>query len=139
MICFLRLGRVGARSDALTGGQPLARRPIAGHCWPMTFASHLAPRDPRGLASDAPLLDAWLRFTARAQAGSLNPMAVPGHKQRQDLAGAVVAGDAPLYRGLDSVKHADVPRADAEARAPRLWGADWCRVSVAGPPPRHQA
>src|SRR5499427_9657728 len=84
------------------------------------------PRDPRGLRSDAPLLDAWLRFTAQAQAGELTPMSVPGHKQRHDLTGAVVAGDAPLYGGLDTIKHADVLLAEAERRAARLWGADWC-------------
>ena len=60
-------------------------------------------RDPRGLRSDAPLLDAWLRFTERAAAGELTPMSVPGHKQRQDLVGPVVAGDAPLYGVLDRV------------------------------------
>ena len=89
-------------------------------------------RDPRGLRGDAPLLDAWLRFTAQAQAGLLTPMAVPGHKQRQDLTGAVVAGDTPLYGGLDTIKHADVLLADAQQRAARLWGVDWCRFSVAG-------
>jgi arginine decarboxylase len=97
------------------------------------------PRDPRGLRADAPLLDAWLRFTAQAEAGELTPMSVPGHKQRQDLVGAVVAGDAPLYGGLDSIKHADVLRADAEARAAALWGADWCRFSVAGSTHGNQA
>src|SRR5262249_60041689 len=66
-------------------------------------------------------------------------MAVPGHKQRQDLTGAVVAGDAPLYGGLDSIKHADVPLSDAEARAAALWGADWCRFSVAGSTHGNQA
>src|SRR5712691_7847308 len=85
------------------------------------------PRDPRGLRADAPLLDGWLRFTRAAEAGQLLPMGVPGHKQRQDLVGAVVAGDAPLYGGLDSIKHADTMRGDAEDRAARLWGADWCR------------
>ena len=85
---------------------------------PMTSAAApVDPRDPRGLRSDAPLLDAWLRFTAEAQGRRAHPMAVPGHKQRQDLTGAVIAGDAPLYGGIDSIKHADVPRADAEARA----------------------
>ena len=64
------------------------------------------PRDPLGLAADAPLLAAWLDWTARAQTGQLMPMTTPGHKQRQDLTGAVVAGDAPLYGGLDSIKHA---------------------------------
>jgi lysine decarboxylase len=97
------------------------------------------PRDPRGLRTDAPLLDAWLRFTEQAEAGLLTPMAVPGHKQRQDLVGAVIAGDAPLYGGLDSIKHADTMRADAESRAARLWGADWCRFSVAGSTHGNQA
>ena len=90
-------------------------------------------------ASDAPLLDAWLTFTARVAAGELLPMGVPGHKQRQDLTGSVVAGDAPLYGGLDTIKHADVPLADAEARAAALWGADWCRFSVAGSTHGNQA
>jgi lysine decarboxylase len=97
------------------------------------------PRDPLGLRADAPLLDAWLTFTAQAADGVLNPMAVPGHKQRQNLTGAVVAGDAPLYGGLDSIKHADVPRAEAERRAAELWGADWCRFSVAGSTHGNQA
>src|SRR5262249_61266420 len=56
------------------------------------------PRDPRGLRPEAPLLDAWLRFTAQAEAGELTPMSVPGHKQRQGLTGAVVAPDVPLSR-----------------------------------------
>jgi arginine decarboxylase len=99
----------------------------------------LDPRDPLRLRGDAPLLDAWLTFTAQAEEGALNPMAVPGHKQRRDLTGAVVAGDAPLYGGLDSIKHADVPRADAERRAADLWGADWCRFSVAGSTHGNQA
>lgn len=95
--------------------------------------------DPRGLRADAPLLDAWLRFTEQAQAGLLAPMSVPGHKQRTDLVGAVVAGDVPLYGGLDAIKHADILRAHAEERAARLWGADWCRFSVAGSTHGNQA
>src|SRR5712691_764559 len=97
------------------------------------------PRDPRRLRADAPLLDGWLRFTRAAEAGQLLPMGVPGHKQRQDLVGAVVAGDVPLYGGLDSIKHADALRTDAEGRAARLWGADWCRFSVAGSTHGNQA
>ncbi len=104
-----------------------------------TPAPQYDPRDPRGLRSDAPLLDGWLSFTAQAQAGQLTPMAVPGHKQRQDLTGAVIAGDAPLYGGVDAIKHADVPLADAERRAADLWGADWCRFSVAGSTHGNQA
>ena len=79
------------------------------------------PRDPRELRADAPLLDAWLRSTAAAEAGELTHMCIPGHKQRQDLTGAVVAGDSPLYAGLDSIKHADTLLAEAESRAARLW------------------
>ena len=66
-------------------------------------------------------------------------MSTPGHKQRQDLTGTVVAGDAPLYGGLDTIKHADRLLADAEARAAALWGADWCRFSVAGSTHGNQA
>ncbi len=97
------------------------------------------PRDPLGLAADAPLLAGWLSWTALAEAGRLSPMSTPGHKQRQDLTGAVVAGDAPLYGGLDSIKHADRLLAGAEARAATLWGADWCRFSVAGSTHGNQA
>jgi arginine decarboxylase len=96
-------------------------------------------RDPRGLRADAPLLDAWLTFTDRVEAGGFTPMITPGHKQRRDLVGPVVAGDAPLYGALDSIKHADVLREDGEARAARLWGADWCRFSVAGSTHGNQA
>jgi lysine decarboxylase len=96
-------------------------------------------RDPRGLRSDAPMLDGWLRFTEQARAGLLTPMSVPGHKQRQDLVGTVNWGDAPLYGGLDSIKHADIMLAGAERRAARLWGADWCRFSVGGSTHGNQA
>jgi arginine decarboxylase len=97
------------------------------------------PRDPRGLRGDAPLLDAWLRFTAQAGHRGFTPMSIPGHKQRQDLSGAIVAGDVPLYGGLDTIKHADDLLADGERRAARLWGADWCRFSVAGSTHGNQA
>jgi arginine decarboxylase len=97
------------------------------------------PRDPRGLRGDAPLLDAWLRFTDPGGHGALTPMSIPGHKQRQDLSGAIVAGDVPLYGGLDTIKHADDLLAGAEQRAARLWGADWCRFSVAGSTHGNQA
>jgi arginine decarboxylase len=97
------------------------------------------PRDPRGLRRDAPMLDSWLTFTDAAAAGRLTPMCVPGHKQRQDLVGAVVEGDSPFYGGLDSIKGADAMRVDAERRAAALWGADWCRFSVAGSTHGNQA
>jgi len=97
------------------------------------------PRDPRGLRHDAPMLAAWLDFTRQAEADDLLPMSVPGHKQRQDLVGAVVAGDAPFYGGLDTIKHADNLRVESERRAAELWGADWCRFSVAGSTHGNQA
>ena len=96
------------------------------------------PRDPRGLRSGAPLLDAWLRASATGS-GDAARMSIPGHKQRPDLTGAVVAGDVPLYAGLDTIKHADALLAEAEQRAARLWGADWCRFSVAGSTHGNQA
>ncbi len=97
------------------------------------------PRDPLGLRGDAPMLAAWLDFTRQAAAGDPLPMGVPGHKQRQDLVGAVIAGDAPFYGGLDTIKHADALRVDSERRAADLWGADWCRFSVAGSTHGNQA
>jgi lysine decarboxylase len=60
------------------------------------------PRDPLGLASDAPLLDGWLRFGAAVREGTTMPFTIPGHKQRTHLVGDVVRGDAPLYAGLDT-------------------------------------
>lgn len=91
--------------------------------------------DPRGLRGDAPLLDAWLRFQEQAPA----PFTIPGHKHRTDLVGDVVAGDIPLYGGLDTVKLKGGVLADAEARAALLWGADVCRFSVGGSTHANQA
>src|SRR3984957_20313471 len=115
----------------------MSARPVPGMMADMQPGAD--PRDPLGLAADAPLLAGWLRSTAQAAAGELTPMSVPGHKQRQDLVGAVVAGDSPLYGGVAPIKHADTLRIDAEARAARLWGADWCRFSVAGSTHGNQA
>ena len=93
------------------------------------------PTDPRRLRGDAPLLDAWLRFHEEAP----TPFTIPGHKQRHDLVGDVVAGDVPLYAGLDTMKLARGVVAEAEARAARLWGADLCRFSVGGSTHGNQA
>ncbi|MEI4270572.1 aminotransferase class V-fold PLP-dependent enzyme [Klenkia sp. LSe6-5] len=93
------------------------------------------PTDPRGLRGDAPLLDAWLSFREQAP----TPFTIPGHKQRHDLVGDVVAGDFPLYGGLDTVKLAGGLLADAEARAAALWGADVCRFSTGGATHANQA
>ncbi|MGN6575182.1 MAG: aminotransferase class I/II-fold pyridoxal phosphate-dependent enzyme [Nocardioides sp.] len=93
------------------------------------------PTDPRGLRGEAPLLDAWLRFREQPP----TPFTIPGHKQRSDLVGDVVAADVPLYAGLDSMKLAAGVLADAEARAARLWGADFCRFSTGGATHANQA
>jgi lysine decarboxylase len=93
------------------------------------------PTDPRGLRGEAPLLDAWLRFHEERP----TPFTIPGHKQRHDLVGDVVAGDVPLYAGLDTMKLGAGVLADAEARAARLWGADHCRFSVGGATHANQA
>ena len=97
------------------------------------------PRDPLGLRTDAPLLDGWLRASTAVDEGRLLPYTVPGHHQREDLVGLVIRGDHPLYSGVATIK--DTPRvlADAEARAAALWGADWCRFSVAGSTHGNQA
>ena len=93
------------------------------------------PTDPRGLRGDAPLLDAWLRFHESPP----TPFTIPGHKQRTDLVGDVVAGDVPLYAGLDTMKLTGGVLAEAEARAARLWGADVCRFSTGGATHANQA
>ncbi len=93
------------------------------------------PTDPRRLRYDAPLLDAWLRFQEEAP----TPFTIPGHKQRLDLVGDVVAGDVPLYAGLDTMKLSRGVVADAESRAARLWGVDLCRFSVGGSTHGNQA
>ncbi len=93
------------------------------------------PTDPQGLRGDAPLFDAWLRFHEAAPA----PFTIPGHKQRQDLIGDVVAGDVPLYAGLDTMRLERGVLQAAEARAAELWGADVARFSVGGSTHANQA
>ena len=99
------------------------------------WAAASMPTDPRRLRGDAPLLDAWLRFQEEAP----TPFTIPGHKHRHDLVGDVVAGDVPLYAGLDTMKLSRGVVAEAEARAARLWGADLCRFSVGGSTHGNQA
>lgn len=101
--------------------------------------SAVDPRDPRGYAADAPLLEAWLAFQRDAQAGDLAPFSIPGHKHRSDLFGDIVRGDAPLFAGLDTMKQTRGLLADAEARAASAWGVDWCRMSVGGSTHANQA
>ncbi|MDO5502920.1 MAG: aminotransferase class V-fold PLP-dependent enzyme [Actinomycetia bacterium] len=93
------------------------------------------PTDPRGLRSSAPLLDAWLRFQEQAP----TPFTIPGHKHRLDLVGDVIAGDVPLYAGLDTMKLTRGVLADAESRAAALWDADVCRFSTGGATHANQA
>ena len=84
------------------------------------------------LAADAPLVAAWLAYRAR----TVTPFTVPGHKgaagRLWPALGSVLDGDVPHYGGLDSVKLTAGVLADAEARAARLWGGDWCRFSTGG-------
>ncbi len=84
------------------------------------------------LLADAPLLAAWLRFTRSGAA----PFTIPGHKgaaaRLWPVLGSVLSSDVPLYGGLDTVKLTGGFLADAEARAARLWGGDWCRFSTGG-------
>jgi lysine decarboxylase len=91
--------------------------------------------DPRGRRGDAPLLDAWLRFQERPPTA----FTIPGHKHRTDLVGDVIAGDVPLYAGLDTMKLTAGVLAEAEHRAARLWGADFCRFSTGGSTHANQA
>ncbi len=93
------------------------------------------PTDPRGLRADAPLLDAWLAFHEAAP----TPMTIPGHKHRCDLVGDVVAGDVPLYAGLDTMKLTAGRLHQAQTRAAALWGVDLCRFSVGGSTHGNQA
>ncbi|MHA6669853.1 aminotransferase class I/II-fold pyridoxal phosphate-dependent enzyme [Homoserinimonas sp. A447] len=96
-------------------------------------------RDPRGYAADAPLLDGWLRFTSRVNAGDLTPFSIPGHKHSEHLVGEVIRGDVPLFAGLDTMKQTGGLLAAAEARAAEAWGVDWCRMSVGGSTHANQA
>ncbi len=91
------------------------------------------------LRDDAPLLDAWCRFGEGVDRGEIHPFTVPGHKQRTGLVGPVVAGDVPLYAGLDTMQQAGGLLATAERRAAHLWGVDWCRFSVGGSTHGNQA
>ncbi len=97
--------------------------------------SPTSPADPRGLRGDAPLLDAYLSFGEARQ----RPFTIPGHKQRSGLVGAVVAGDVPLYGGLDTMTLSAGVLVRAERRAAQLWGADICRFSVGGSTHGNQA
>ena len=96
------------------------------------------PRDPLGLAADAPLLAAYLDALDRLGAGE-HPFFTPGHKGLTDLTGVVVTGDLSLAGWVDTIKFKHRWLAKAEERAARLFGADVCRFSVAGSTHGNQA
>ena len=91
--------------------------------------------DPRDLRGDAPLFDAYIRVLT----GARTSFTIPGHKGRPDLVGPLATWDVPLYGGLDEIKQTRGLLADAERRAARLWGADFCRFSVGGATHGNQA
>jgi arginine decarboxylase len=101
---------------------------------PRQPANDVAPGSPAasGLRADAPLLDGYLSFRESNQ----TPFTTPGHKGRaarldKDLA-QVLAGDVPLYGGVDTVKSSRGLLASAQERSAKWYGADWCRYSPGG-------
>ena len=86
----------------------------------------------RNLDAAAPLLSAWLR----ALDADTKPFVVPGHKNRSGVLhpslGRLLDEDIPMCGGVDTVKYAHGYLTDAQARAGRLWGADWARLSTGG-------
>ena len=88
-------------------------------------------RDPVALRGDAPLFDAYLACLERYEDHE-DPFCTPGHKGRLALSGAAVAGDRALAGGVDTIKLRYHYLDQAEARAAKLWGADFCRFSVGG-------
>ncbi|MFZ0324566.1 MAG: decarboxylase, partial [Actinomycetes bacterium] len=91
--------------------------------------------DPSSLRRDAPLLDGWLRYRSERPSA----WTTPGHKGRTDLVGDVVAGDLPLYGGVDTIRSRHGRLDEAERRLAALWGADWARISVGGSTHGNQA
>lgn len=88
---------------------------------------------------DAPLFAAWLERIRRP----VTPFTIPGHKGQAGLLspalGELLAGDVPLFGGLDTVKQSAGTLAAAQTRAAALWGADWCRFSTGGSTHANQA
>ncbi|HTU30700.1 MAG TPA: DegT/DnrJ/EryC1/StrS family aminotransferase [Solirubrobacteraceae bacterium] len=89
------------------------------------------PRDPLGLAPDAPLFAAYLECLDRFAAGEA-PFQTPGHKGSTALTGVTVAGDHPLAGGLDTIKLTHGTLVEAERRAADAYGATYCRMSTGG-------
>ncbi len=86
---------------------------------------------------EAPLADAYARYPAPGERP--RPFVIPGHKGSTELVGRVVEGDVPVYGGLETTRLADRTLAATERIAADLWGADWCRFSVAGSTHGNQA
>ena len=97
------------------------------------------PDAPPSLRTAAPLLDGYLTF----RESHATPFTTPGHKGRasqlDEELGIVVAGDVPLYGGVDTIKSSRGLLAAAEARAARWYSADWCRFSPGGSTHGNQA
>jgi len=91
-------------------------------------ATLLDPKDPMGLRSSAPLLDAWIRDIETDR----SPFQIPGHKGRTDLTGAIVDGDIPVLPGNHPHRISPSLILEAEAMAAKLWGASLCRFGVNG-------
>lgn len=91
-------------------------------------ATLLDTKDPMGLRSDAPLLDAWIRDMETDR----SPFQIPGHKGRTDLTGAIVDGDIPVLPGNHPHRISPSLILEAEDLAARLWGASICRFGVNG-------
>ena len=91
-------------------------------------ATLLDSKDPMGLRSSAPLLDAWIRDMETDR----SPFQIPGHKGRTDLTGAIVDGDIPVLPGNHPHRISPSLILEAEAIAARLWGAELCRFGVNG-------
>ena len=91
-------------------------------------ATLLDIKDPMGLRSEAPLLDAWIRDMETDR----SPFQIPGHKGRTDLTGAIVDGDIPVLPGNHPHRISPSLILEAEQLAAKLWGADLCRFGVNG-------
>ncbi len=109
-------------------GYPDHRRQPRGTMHIVTSGADIDPDDPLGLRDDAPLLDGYLEYLR----GSVRPFTTPGHKGSTDLVGVVVAGDVPLYGGVDPIRARDSRLGRAEKKVAELWGADWARIATGG-------
>lgn len=90
--------------------------------------SDIPADDPLGLRADAPLLDGYLSYLR----SGVRSFTTPGHKGHSDLVGVVVAGDIPLYGGVDTIRARNGRLPQAEAKVAQFWGADWARISTGG-------